>query len=508
MIPKYFPITTFPLHKTSITPLITFHNKIPHTNSIYHDQLNPSKSSQLSIYGFKYKRYCPSKQTPLLPIFASKGSKDGDNNAMGTVLRLYEAIKNKNLNEMSEIIGHDCLCVCSFVSAFQTFRGKKQVMDFFSFLMSNLGNKFEFVVQPTMHDGMTVGVSWKLECCKTHKPLGKGFSLHMCHIYQGKVLIRNVEMFLEPLSYIDPPTLKMVVFTASIMGQMASKAILKGDKKNAGYFICSLLSLAIVFIVLRLYRRFKQHRSTDLNTSNVMAEGASSTEMDVEDVRQCMIVDLQNNGMFAPKPFAYLNDEVITIRGVDFGSLSIREFRNVLANICKRSCEDVYYCGKKQTLAEGIRRIDNAADYSEFHVTGYDNPPDYTVDLYIDHHREPVLDWAESDAPADEDSDLEWAEDDDDDDKDSQKSYEAPLEHEVDEEVPTFYKTTGDVFLSKLCAKVPDYANNDDEENYEPDQPIVYPVHDENQEWYKMKPKLDMKFSNRVELKNCVTNYS
>ncbi|KAL4592254.1 hypothetical protein LXL04_005242 [Taraxacum kok-saghyz] len=167
-------------------------------------------------------------------------------------------------------------------------------------------------------------------------------------------------------------------------------------------------------------------KGTVWNTSNVMAEGASSADMDVEDVGQCMIVDLHYNGMFAPKPFAYLNDE-------------------------------------------GIRRIDNEAYYSDFHVSGYDNPPDFRVDLYIDHHREPVLDWAESDAPVDEDSDLQWVEDDDDDDKDSQKSYEALVEHEVDEEVPTFNKTIGDVFLSKLCAKVPDYANNDDEENYEPD---------------------------------------
>nr|KAJ0210486.1 hypothetical protein LSAT_V11C400181570 [Lactuca sativa] len=251
MIQKSFSSTTLPLHKSFITPF-TLHNKIPHTSSIYHHQLNPFKSSKLSTFGFK--RYCPRKQSPLLPLLASKGSNDGDNKAMETVLRFYEAIKNKKLNEVSEIIEHDCLCICSFISTFQTFRGKKQVMDFFSSLMSNLGQKFEFVVQPTMHDGMTVGVSWKLECCKTHKPLGKGFSLHMCHMYQGKVLIRNVEMFLEPLSYIDPPALKMVGFIASIMGQMASNAIFKGDNKKAVYSICIVVAFVILFIVLRLYR--------------------------------------------------------------------------------------------------------------------------------------------------------------------------------------------------------------------------------------------------------------
>ena len=184
--------------------------------------------------------------------------------------------------------------------------------------------------------------------------------------------------------------------------------------------------------------------------------GSQSTSEE-EGVRNFMIVELHYNGMFAPKPFAYLNDEVITIRGVDFGSLHHLEFCDVLSNVCKRPCEDVYYCSKKETLVEGIRRINNYADYTEFQVAGYDNPPDYRVDLYIDHNGEPVLDWADDEAPEDnEDSDLEWAEDDDDDDKESQKSYEAPIEHEVDEEVPAFNNTTSDAFLRKLCANVPD----------------------------------------------------
>lgn len=122
MIQKSFSSTTLPLHKSFITPF-TLHNKIPHTSSIYHHQLNPFKSSKLSTFGFK--RYCPRKQSPLLPLLASKGSNDGDNKAMETVLRFYEAIKNKKLNEVSEIIEHDCLCICSFISTFQTFRGKK-----------------------------------------------------------------------------------------------------------------------------------------------------------------------------------------------------------------------------------------------------------------------------------------------------------------------------------------------------------------------------------------------
>lgn len=38
----------------------------------------------------------------------------------------------------------------------------QQVLAFFSNLIKTLGNNIEFVVQPTTHDGMSVGVVWKL----------------------------------------------------------------------------------------------------------------------------------------------------------------------------------------------------------------------------------------------------------------------------------------------------------------------------------------------------------
>lgn len=38
----------------------------------------------------------------------------------------------------------------------------QQVLEFFSYLLRKLGENIEFVVEPTFHDGMTVGVHWKL----------------------------------------------------------------------------------------------------------------------------------------------------------------------------------------------------------------------------------------------------------------------------------------------------------------------------------------------------------
>ncbi|KAK9051782.1 hypothetical protein SSX86_028410 [Deinandra increscens subsp. villosa] len=247
MIPKSFPTAITPLHQ----PPLIFHTKIPHICYHLHKLYKPIS---LSVFDLERSRYQKLTRLPL--ISASSGLNGGDNRAMETVLRLYEAIKNKNISEVSEIIGHDCLCVCNFVSIFKTFSGKKQVMEFFSSLMGTLGNNFEFIVQPTMYDGMTVGISWKLECCKTHKPVGSGFSFHMCHIYQGKVLIRNVEMFLEPFGHIQPFGLKMVGLAASIIGQMASQAIRKGERKKTAYFLCILVTFAILlFIIGKTCRR-------------------------------------------------------------------------------------------------------------------------------------------------------------------------------------------------------------------------------------------------------------
>ncbi|PWA43201.1 Polyketide cyclase SnoaL-like domain-containing protein [Artemisia annua] len=223
MIPKSFPSTTGSLHNIfsySFTPII-FHTKIPHIKLISNPPNDSFKPTNLSMFGIKRKRHQNHRR--LLPLCASRGSDHEDSKAIETVYRLYEAIKHKNLNEMSEIIGHDCFCVCSFDSMFKTFSGKKL---------------------RTIY----------AECSKTHKPIGTGFSFHVCHIYEGKVLIRNVEMILEPLLHIEPPTLKMVGLVASIMGQVASRAILKGENRKTVYVMGSLVTLVTIVIILRLYR--------------------------------------------------------------------------------------------------------------------------------------------------------------------------------------------------------------------------------------------------------------
>nr|KAJ0199665.1 hypothetical protein LSAT_V11C600324570 [Lactuca sativa] len=110
-----------------------------------------------------------------------------------------------------------------------------------------------------------------------------------------------------------------------------------------------------------------------------------------------------------------------------------------------------------------------------------------------------------------EDDEGHYSEPDVDDDKESQLSVDIPYEHEADGYIPSLDKTVGDEFLHQVSGISKD--KNDEletaevETNNGDDKP-VYPVHNENQKWDKMVPILGMRFSNPMELKNCLTNYA
>ncbi|EOA17882.1 hypothetical protein CARUB_v10006290mg [Capsella rubella] len=89
-------------------------------------------------------------------------------------------------------------------------------MAFFYWLIMKLGKDIKIIVRPTFKDGMTVGVQWQLEYDKSHIQLGKGFSFHCCHMYQGKLLIKNVEMFMEPIFNIEPLRLRTMALAVSL----------------------------------------------------------------------------------------------------------------------------------------------------------------------------------------------------------------------------------------------------------------------------------------------------
>ncbi|KAL6567542.1 hypothetical protein OROGR_001210 [Orobanche gracilis] len=180
---------------------------------------------------------------------SSGGTEQEENKAVETVLKLYEAIKNRNNREISNIIAEECWCVSNLVSATRPFLGKKQVLAFFASLMRKLGKNIEFVVQQTMDDGMVVTVSWKLEWNKVPLPLGKGFSVYMCHVYQGKVMIKNVEIFMEPIIHMGPLRLKVISFVMSAMDKLHHNTLFK-NKASRRAIVTSFILLFIAPIVM------------------------------------------------------------------------------------------------------------------------------------------------------------------------------------------------------------------------------------------------------------------
>nr|KAJ0226600.1 hypothetical protein LSAT_V11C100040920 [Lactuca sativa] len=122
-----------------------------------------------------------------------------------------------------------------------------------------------------------------------------------------------------------------------------------------------------------------------------------------------------------------------------------------------------------------------------------------TMNVYIDHENEAVLDWA----------DMEVLEDD-------EGHYSEPDIHNflmifhmsMKQMVIFLYldKTVGDEFLHRVSGISKD--KNDELETNNGDDKPVYPVHNENQKLDKMVPILGMRFSNPMELKICLTNYA
>ncbi|CAI9265482.1 unnamed protein product [Lactuca saligna] len=193
-------------------------------------------------------------------------------------------------------------------------------------------------------------------------------------------------------------------------------------------------------------------------------------------------VDFHYNGFFSPNPLVYLDPVKTNVRDVDFGGFTYKEFLLWLTKLTNGECDNVYYCMRKESLCEGIRRIDSDADYWKFVETVYSLESDSLeseLDVYIDHRNEPILDWA----------DNEFLED--------GKGYELDEEDDKDSKRP---------ILDKLSGHISD--DDEEEANNGKLKDVVFPVHNENQEWEQMVPVLGMKFSNPLELKLCITNYA
>ncbi|KAG9455147.1 hypothetical protein H6P81_008051 [Aristolochia fimbriata] len=176
------------------------------------------------------------------------GEEEDHSTATGVVHKLYTALKNRDLQELSEVIGDECKMVLNFMSLTHDFYGREQVLEFFSWLMSSMGKKIHFVIYPMVHSGPEVGVVWHLDWKESFFPLGKGYGLYTAHHYNGKIVIGDMKIFIEPFKHFGPLQSKLV----EIFMPLVAKIPLKSKNKKKKALTYGLLSLLVFTISLLL----------------------------------------------------------------------------------------------------------------------------------------------------------------------------------------------------------------------------------------------------------------
>nr|KAJ0189174.1 hypothetical protein LSAT_V11C800402240 [Lactuca sativa] len=208
-----------------------------------------------------------------------------------------------------------------------------------------------------------------------------------------------------------------------------------------------------------------------------------------------IVVNFHYNGQFAPNPLVYFDPDRASVRDVDFSGFGYEQFMEFLHKLTKSRSKDIYFCLPQESLGLGIHTLVNDGDYKEFLDLAYAN--DKRMNVYVDHHNEPIFNWIEAEESESENKDL-----DEDEDSVIQDSYF--VDHEEDDATYPFpaNKTARDRFLNILCEPI---ESEDQDDEYVPPQ---YPVYDERQPWDQMKPMIGMRFCNPTELKHMLSNYA
>ena len=136
-----FPTNLFFHRPLSTSPPFTTKSSVSYINPWINLKKQPQKAQVLSSGSLSplwdqaalRRRGVSSDRRRLSPVVSAtpESTEPGveprveDRRAVETVQKLYIAIKNKNMKEVSELIGDECRCFCNFISASQPFNGKK-----------------------------------------------------------------------------------------------------------------------------------------------------------------------------------------------------------------------------------------------------------------------------------------------------------------------------------------------------------------------------------------------
>nr|KAJ0185495.1 hypothetical protein LSAT_V11C900465470 [Lactuca sativa] len=207
------------------------------------------------------------------------------------------------------------------------------------------------------------------------------------------------------------------------------------------------------------------------------------------------IVDVHYNEVFTPTPLMYFDGVKAYVPYTVVNKMNFPDFIPFLEKLTNGRCRDVYYCPHEVRLSERLHAIQNDCDFNKFLE---DINEKKRLDVYVDHHHEPLFDCIQEGEADLEDDDLVSI-----DDVDSILEDGMKVEHVEDDEVISLRRNFNDQFLNKLCP-----IQNDDlvEEDHNAIRPI-YLRHDHTRKWNEMKPRLSMKYSTTAELKYSLSCY-
>ncbi|CAI9270088.1 unnamed protein product [Lactuca saligna] len=181
------------------------------------------------------------------------------------------------------------------------------------------------------------------------------------------------------------------------------------------------------------------------------------------------IVDVYYQGLFTPTLLIYFDGVKASVPHTVVKKMNFDDCIPFLEKLTNGRCRDVYYCPHEVRLSEGLHAIQNDCGFNEFLE---DMNEKKRLDVYVDHHHEPLFDWIQEEEADLEDEDLVFIVD-----VDSILEDGLKAQHVEDDEDISLKRNFNDSFLNKLCL-----IQNDDlvEEDHNAIRPI-YPRHNHTQ---------------------------
>ncbi|XP_072979950.1 uncharacterized protein [Typha angustifolia] len=165
------------------------------------------------------------------------------------IMRLNSAFQNRNVKALFELASDECKYFCNSLPAIDLLGLSKKVFGIIIALM--VRNNVMFVIKPSIHNGVDVGVKWMLEWKDNNLPLGFGLNVNTTHIYKGMVFIKKGDNKFGPLLTVKNLQLDLEEILLPIIDKVLPQDVLKGKRVIIMYCLLSLIVMVISYVLLK-----------------------------------------------------------------------------------------------------------------------------------------------------------------------------------------------------------------------------------------------------------------